>query len=57
MPAMDPLYQAMSCFRRRQFDRCVELTTEILEKNPKDQVRTMTDVLVRFCHAQNIDFA
>ena len=39
MPDMDPLYQAMSCFRRRQYDQCVDLTSELLAKNPNDQVR------------------
>ena len=39
MPAMDPLFQAMSFFRRRKFEQCVEITTGLLEKNPNDQVR------------------
>jgi tetratricopeptide repeat protein 8 len=39
MTAMDPLFQAMSFFRRRKFEQCIEITTDLLEKNPKDQVR------------------
>lgn len=39
MPDMDPLFLALSAFRRRQFQPCVELATQVLEKNPNDQVR------------------
>jgi hypothetical protein len=39
MPTMDPLFQAMSFFRRRKFEQCVDITTGLLEKNPNDQVR------------------
>ncbi len=39
MPAMDPLFQAMSFFRRRKFEQCVEVASHLLEKNPNDQVR------------------
>ncbi|CAF2518685.1 unnamed protein product [Rotaria sp. Silwood2] len=35
---MDPLFQAMSLFHRRQYELCVEITTRLLEKNPNDQV-------------------
>jgi hypothetical protein len=38
MPDMDLLFQAMSLFRRRHFEQCVEITTRVLEKNPNDQV-------------------
>ncbi|CAF1313300.1 unnamed protein product [Adineta steineri] len=38
MPDMDLLYQAISLFRRRQFEPCVEVTTRLLTKNPNDQV-------------------
>ena len=41
MPDMDPLFQAMSLFRRRQFEQCVEITTSLLTKNPNDQVRIL----------------
>lgn len=34
---MDPLYLALSLFRRRHFDTCVEICTEILDKQPLDQ--------------------
>jgi len=38
---MDPLFQAMSFFRRRKFEQCVEITTRLLEKNPNDQVKIL----------------
>lgn len=34
---MDPLYTALSLFRRKQFDKCAEICGEILEKQPLDQ--------------------
>ncbi|XP_065173914.1 tetratricopeptide repeat protein 8-like [Atheta coriaria] len=34
---MDPLYVALSLYRRRHFDKCVDLCTLILEKQPLDQ--------------------
>ncbi|CAF4773366.1 unnamed protein product, partial [Rotaria magnacalcarata] len=37
MPQIDPLLQAMSLFRRRRYEPCVEITTRLLEKNPNDQ--------------------
>jgi hypothetical protein len=40
MPDIDLLFQAISLFRRRQFEKCVELTTRALEKNPSDQVKS-----------------
>ncbi len=40
-PEMDPLFQAMSFFRRRKFEQCVEITTRLLEKNPNDQVKIL----------------
>lgn len=39
MREIDPLFQAMSYFRRRKFEKCVDVTTTLLEKNPNDQVR------------------
>ncbi|UJR30893.1 hypothetical protein I4U23_018403 [Adineta vaga] len=38
MPQMDPLFEAMSYYRRRKFEECVEITTNLLDKNPNDQV-------------------
>jgi len=35
---MDLLFQALSLFRRRQYEKCVEAATNLLEKNPNDQV-------------------
>lgn len=34
---MDPLFMATSLFRRRKFEDCVNLCTELLQKNPYDQ--------------------
>lgn len=37
---VDPVFLAMSRYRRRQFDKCAEICTEILNQNPRDQVST-----------------
>ncbi len=37
--AIDPLFMATRLFGHRRFDECVKLCTEILEKNPYDQVK------------------
>ncbi|XP_047002397.1 tetratricopeptide repeat protein 8 [Schistocerca americana] len=37
MCMMDPLYIALSSYRRRKYDQCASLCTELLEKNPYDQ--------------------
>ena len=42
---MDPLFQAMSFFRRRKFEKCVEITTRLLEKNPNDQVNLFYSII------------
>ncbi|XP_070576830.1 tetratricopeptide repeat protein 8-like [Ptychodera flava] len=34
---MDPMFLAMSFYRRRKFEECVNLCTQLLEKNPYDQ--------------------
>lgn len=34
---MDPLYKALSLFRKRQFIECADVCTELLEKQPYDQ--------------------
>ncbi|XP_013404505.1 tetratricopeptide repeat protein 8 [Lingula anatina] len=34
---MDPMFLAYSFFRRRKFEQCVNLCTQLLEKNPYDQ--------------------
>ncbi|KAJ8932563.1 hypothetical protein NQ318_023096, partial [Aromia moschata] len=36
-PAMDPMYLALSLIRRRRYDKCVEVCTGILDKEPLDQ--------------------
>ena len=35
---MDRLFLAMSFFRRRKFEECAEVCTQLLQKNPYDQV-------------------
>lgn len=35
---MDPLFLAMSFYRRRKFEECAEVCTQLLKKNPYDQV-------------------
>ena len=35
---MDPMFLAMSLCRRRKFEQCVEICSDILSKNPYDQV-------------------
>ncbi|ELT94078.1 hypothetical protein CAPTEDRAFT_163723 [Capitella teleta] len=34
---MDPLFLAYSYFRRRKYEQCVELCSQLLDKNPYDQ--------------------
>nr|XP_039250365.1 tetratricopeptide repeat protein 8-like [Styela clava]XP_039250373.1 tetratricopeptide repeat protein 8-like [Styela clava]XP_039250382.1 tetratricopeptide repeat protein 8-like [Styela clava]XP_039255326.1 tetratricopeptide repeat protein 8-like [Styela clava]XP_039255327.1 tetratricopeptide repeat protein 8-like [Styela clava] len=34
---MDPMFMALSYFRRRKYDECANLCTKMLEKNPYDQ--------------------
>ncbi|GJQ87316.1 hypothetical protein Trydic_g17364 [Trypoxylus dichotomus] len=34
---MDALYKAVSQFRRRNYDKCIEICTDILDKQPLDQ--------------------
>ena len=38
---MDPLFLALSFFRRRKFEECSEICTQLLKKNPYDQVRNV----------------
>ena len=35
---MDRLFLAMSFYRRRKFEECAEVCTQLLQKNPYDQV-------------------
>lgn len=37
-PEMEPLFLAWSYFRRRKFQLCADLCTQMLEKSPYDQV-------------------
>jgi tetratricopeptide repeat protein 8 len=34
---MDPLFGAHSLFRRRRFDECIDICSQLLDKNPYDQ--------------------
>ena len=40
-PGLDPVWHAMSKLRRRRFDDCIKLCSEVLEENPYDQVRPL----------------
>ncbi|KAK7028963.1 Tetratricopeptide repeat protein 8 [Halocaridina rubra] len=46
---MDPLFLAISSFKRRKFEKCINICTELLSKNPYDQavwslkMRALTD--------------
>ena len=46
---MDPLFLAYSYFRRRKFERCVALCTQVLEKNPYDQVNNTSNAFNDSC--------
>jgi hypothetical protein len=35
---MDPFYTALSFYRRLKYEECAAVCTELLEKNPYDQV-------------------
>ena len=35
---MDPFFLAVSRFNRQRFDECIEICTQMLDKNPYDQV-------------------
>lgn len=34
---MDPFYEALSLFKRKNFEKCADVCTDILEKQPLDQ--------------------
>lgn len=35
---MEPIFSALSLYKKRQFEECVKTCTELLDKNPFDQV-------------------
>lgn len=37
VPGIDPMFYALSKYRRRKFDECITICTELLEVNPLDQ--------------------
>ena len=43
---MDPLFLARSRLNRRKFDDCIDHCTEMLEKNPYDQVSSFLPSLI-----------
>ncbi len=49
---MDPMYLAYSFYRRRKFEQCVALCTQLLEKNPYDQVKAITSQTLFGCQCQ-----
>lgn len=36
---LDPLFMALTLFRHRRFGDCLEICNQLLEKNPRDQVK------------------
>lgn len=42
---MDPLWKAMSKYRRGKYDDCIEICDRILERSPGDLVRYATSFL------------
>ena len=38
---MDPLWKAMSKYRRGKYDDCIEICDRILERSPGDLVRIL----------------
>lgn len=43
---MDPFYVAILRYRQRQFDECINLCTDVLRKNPLDQVKIAFSILL-----------
>lgn len=41
MAGLDPLFMALTLFRHRRFGDCLEICNELLEKNPRDQVKPL----------------
>ena len=35
---MEPLYLALVCFQKRKYEKCIDICTELLQKNPYDLV-------------------
>ena len=42
---MDPFFLALSRFNRQRFDECIEICTQMLEKNPYDQVHIKLNLI------------
>ena len=42
---MDPVFLAKSKLRRRHFQECIDLCTELLRENPYDKVRSRISTL------------
>lgn len=42
---MDPLFEAMILFRQRKYERCAEICSEALERNPYDQVSDLRNFI------------
>lgn len=43
---IDPLFYAQSKLRRRQFDACIDICTQLLERNPYDKVGALLPMLL-----------
>lgn len=42
---MDPLFLAYSYYRRKKYEQCTEICSQLLEKNPYDQVKLVFLIL------------
>lgn len=49
---MDPLFLAYSYYRRKKYEQCTEICTQLLEKNPYDQVFLLIEnVIFMVCNS------
>jgi tetratricopeptide repeat protein 8 len=44
---MDPFFLAVSRYKRQRYDECIEICTQMLDKNPYDQVTKLLEFIVR----------
>jgi hypothetical protein len=51
------MFLAMSFYRRRKFQQCIEICTDLLSKNPYDQVKSPSGAefaLLQYLSADNV---
>ena len=51
MEALDPLFYCINLFRRRKFEKCIEVCDTALDANPYDQVvfESVVEKIVENC--------